>query len=101
MAKTNEEFLRDLNSKDMEKVILDMMYGSKLYKLIDKEFNKEACEKCPIVKGHFPDKPEKELEFHECDFNNSSCIHGNLIHWWLQQECKEEEMRKLINGLSD
>lgn len=98
MAKTNEELLRELNSKDMEKVILDMMYGSKFYKLIDKSFNKGACEKCPVIKGILHGK---ERDFHECDFDNSTCIHGNLIHWWLQQECKEEEMRKLINELSD
>ena len=52
-------------------------------------FEEANCKSCSHVIG-LVDGYYQETEFHECDFEDGKCPHGNDILWWLHQEAEEE-----------
>ena len=54
-----------------------------------KQFSEKFCDSCPTVTGKI-EGYNKEMEFHECEFADGKCPHGNELDWWLRQPAKEE-----------
>ena len=61
----------------------------------DDAFSKECCEKCPSIKCVMPDTG-KEMEFHECDFSDGKCPHGDPIIWWLKRKAEESKNENAV-----
>lgn len=86
--KTNADRIRAM-SDDQLRDFLAKVENESCEPVWSKEFCKKFCDSCPTVTGKI-EGYNKEMEFHECEFVNGKCPHGNELDWWLRQPAKEE-----------
>lgn len=80
--KTYLEHIRTMTEQEMVNFIKEIAYQRKTP--WSELFEKTFCKNCPTVEGTIVETGQK-MAFHECDFTDSECPHGDEIAWWLQQ----------------
>ena len=86
-TKTNADLIRAMSDEKLAHFIHEIAHLRETPWSIP--FEEANCKSCSHVIG-LVDGYYQETEFHECDFEDGKCPHGNDILWWLQQEAEEE-----------
>ena len=75
------------NKKELAKTLSKFTYGG--HEPWSKPFHEKFCKSCPTITAK-PEGYHKEYDFHECDFVDGECPHGDMIEWWLNQEVNND-----------
>ena len=87
IPKSNIDKIRSMSDEELAEFLKDIAYGRET--AWDGQFAAEFCEKCPTTE-RFVEEFGRTEKFHECDFADGECPHGDSITWWLKQPAEKE-----------
>lgn len=80
--RTNADKIRGMSDKELREFLITIANAIEDFPW-DKAIYEKHCKTCPgvILDG---------TEYHECDYIDGECPHGDTVDWWLKQKTKED-----------
>ena len=84
---TNADRIRSMNDDQLRDFLEDVANNG-IEAIWSKEFSTKFCDSCPTITAKL-EGYDREMDFHECEFADGKCPHGNELDWWLRQTAEE------------